>query len=98
MKADPNHWNEKELKRVVTHELGHSLGLLHEQSFPGVVKWNKSDSVYNYYRETQGWDREKLTLMYLKSAISSIPMEQNMIPNPSCTMQLHLGKQQTAIH
>ena len=60
MKADPNHWNEKELKRVVTHELGHALGLLHEQSFPGVVKWNKSDSVYNYYRETQGWDRDKV--------------------------------------
>lgn len=60
MKADPNHWNNTELKRVVTHEFGHALGLLHEQSFPGAVKWKKTDSVYNYYKETQGWDRDKV--------------------------------------
>src|SRR5687767_6610934 len=60
IKADPGHWNEDELKRVVTHEFGHALGLLHEQSFPGAVKWKKTDSVYNYYRETQGWDRAKV--------------------------------------
>ncbi len=60
MKADPNHWNFPELKRVVTHEFGHSLGLLHEQSYPGAVNWKKTDSVYNYYRETQGWDKDKV--------------------------------------
>lgn len=60
MKADPDHWNEKELKRVVTHEFGHALGLLHEQSYPGAVKWKRTDSVYNYYYQTQGWDRAKV--------------------------------------
>jgi len=60
MKADPNHWNNTELKRVVTHEFGHSLGLLHEQSYPGAVNWKKTDSVYNYYYQTQGWDKEKV--------------------------------------
>ena len=60
MKLDPNHWNAAELKRVVTHEFGHSIGLLHEQSFPGAVSWKKTDSVYNYYKETQGWDKEKV--------------------------------------
>lgn len=60
MKADPNHWNYTELKRVVIHEFGHALGLLHEQSFPGAVKWKKTDSVYNYYKETQGWDKGKV--------------------------------------
>ena len=60
MREDPNHWNEKELKRVVTHEFGHALGLLHEQSFPGAVNWKKTDSVYNYYYQTQGWDRAKV--------------------------------------
>jgi serralysin len=60
MKADPNHWNDKEMKRVVTHEFGHALGLLHEQSFPGAVNWKKTDSVYNYYYQTQGWDRAKV--------------------------------------
>lgn len=60
MKADPNHWNLVELNRVVTHEFGHALGLLHEQSYPGAVNWKKTDSVYNYYEETQGWDRKKV--------------------------------------
>jgi hypothetical protein len=60
MKTDPDHWNNEEMKRVVTHEFGHALGLLHEQSFPGAVKWKKTDSIYNYYRETQGWSREKV--------------------------------------
>lgn len=60
MKTDPNHWNNTELNRVVTHEFGHSLGLLHEQSYPGAVNWKKTDSVYNYYKETQGWDRAKV--------------------------------------
>jgi len=60
MRADPNHWNEKELRRVIMHEFGHALGLLHEQSYPGAIKWKKTDSVYNYYMQTQGWDREKV--------------------------------------
>lgn len=60
MKEDPNHWNDTELNRVVTHEFGHSLGLLHEQSYPGAVNWKKTDSVYNYYKETQGWDKAKV--------------------------------------
>ncbi|MBK7559948.1 MAG: hypothetical protein IPQ06_03015 [Chitinophagaceae bacterium] len=58
MKKDPFHWNIKELGRVVMHEFGHALGLLHEQSYPGAVNWKKTDSVYNYYKETQGWDRD----------------------------------------
>lgn len=60
MNMDPNHWNDREMRRVVTHEFGHALGLLHEQSFPGAVKWKKTDSVYNYYKETQGWERSKV--------------------------------------
>ena len=60
MRNEPNHWNNAELRRVVMHEFGHSLGLLHEQSYPGMVNWKKTDSVYNYYKETQGWDRDKV--------------------------------------
>ncbi len=60
IRTDPNHWNLAELKRVVTHEFGHALGLLHEQSYPGAVKWKRSDSVYSYYQETQGWSREQV--------------------------------------
>ena len=54
----PNHWDEKELYATVVHEFGHALGLKHEQSFTGAIKWNKADSVYDYYERTQGWDRD----------------------------------------
>jgi serralysin len=60
MKLDPDHWDNTEMTRVITHELGHSLGLLHEQSYPGAVNWKKTDSVYNYYKETQGWNKAKV--------------------------------------
>lgn len=60
IKADPNRWNNAELRRVVMHEFGHALGLLHEQSYPGAVNWKKTDSVYKYYKESQGWDKDKV--------------------------------------
>jgi len=60
IRMDPNHWNLPEMKRVVVHEFGHSLGLLHEQSYPGAVKWKRTDSVYNYYEQTQGWTRDQV--------------------------------------
>ena len=60
LKTDPNHWDNIELTRVVTHEFGHALGLLHEQSFPGAIHWNKSDSIYQKYKDSQGWDRDKV--------------------------------------
>ena len=56
----PLKFNEKEVRRTVQHEFGHAIGLLHEQSYPGAIPWNKSDSVYSYYQRTQGWDRRKV--------------------------------------
>lgn len=50
-------FKEKVAKGTTMHEFGHALGLLHEQSYPGAIKWNK-DTVYKYY-ERHDWDKEK---------------------------------------
>lgn len=48
---------EKEFRRVILHEFGHVLGLLHEHQHPeSDIKWNKS-FVYSYY-ENNGWNKE----------------------------------------
>ncbi len=55
---DPNpRFIEKYMKGTTMHEFGHALGLLHEQSFPGAIKWNR-DTIYKYY-ERFNWDKEK---------------------------------------
>lgn len=50
-------WNSRGMRGTVLHEFGHALGLLHEQSYPGAIKWNK-DTVYKHYLKTQKWDKE----------------------------------------
>ena len=57
---DPNvKWNYNSMQGTTTHEFGHALGLLHEQSYPKGIKWNK-DTVYKYYAKYQGWDKQKV--------------------------------------
>lgn len=50
-------FNEKAMKGTTMHEFGHALGLLHEQSYPGAIKW-KVDTVYKYYAK-HNWDKAK---------------------------------------
>jgi len=68
MAADPNHWDNRELRRVVVHEFGHCLGLLHEQSYPDAVKWKRTDSIYDYYRQTQKWNRQQVDMNVFNTA------------------------------
>jgi hypothetical protein len=61
IKSKPNIvWNNKTMKGTVLHEFGHAIGLLHEQSYPNAILWNKADSIYEKYEREQGWDRAKV--------------------------------------
>lgn len=65
---DPNiKWNYSSMRGTATHEFGHALGLLHEQSYPNGIKWNK-DTVYKYYAKYQGWDKEKVDFNVLEAS------------------------------
>ncbi len=45
-----------EYRRVVLHEFGHALGLVHEHLSPAAeIPWNEA-KVLDYYRQTNGWD------------------------------------------
>lgn len=49
----------REYQRVVRHEFGHALGMIHEHQNPaaqGQIPWDK-EKVYAYYAQ-QGWSRE----------------------------------------
>lgn len=57
---DPNvKWNYNTMQGTTMHEFGHALGLLHEQSYPNGIKWNR-DTVYKYYAKYHGWNKEKV--------------------------------------
>jgi hypothetical protein len=49
---------EGQLKSVILHEFGHTLGLLHEHMNPvSTIRWNKP-VVYAWYLQYEGWDKE----------------------------------------
>lgn len=52
-----------ELDRVVLHEFGHALGLIHEHQNPNnnPIQWNEKKT-YLYYRITQGWTEEDVRI------------------------------------
>jgi astacin (peptidase family M12A) len=52
-------------RATVMHEFGHSLGLLHEQSYPGGIKWNKQ-VVYTYYLSHSDWDSAMINSQVLE--------------------------------
>jgi hypothetical protein len=54
--------SEEEIRSVILHELGHTLGLIHEHQSPGSpIIWDTS-AVYAYYKRTQTppWDSDKV--------------------------------------
>jgi hypothetical protein len=67
---------EREVRRLILHEFGHALGLIHEHSSPEAGSFFKDpELVYDYYRRTQGWDRqtvdENVLMVYDRGQISN---------------------------
>lgn len=49
--------SDSEMRRVVLHEFGHALGLIHEHSSPVAnIPWDEK-AVFEYYKKTQGWSK-----------------------------------------
>ena len=49
--------SEKEYRRVVRHEAGHTLGFPHEHMRQALVARIDREKAYDYFRRTQGWDQ-----------------------------------------
>lgn len=73
--------DESEIKRVVQHEFGHALGLLHEHLHADAPRFEWTDAMYAYF-EGKNWGREKI----------NAAMKHRASPNETC-----LGFDQTSV-
>ena len=52
---------DEELRRVVLHEFGHALGLIHEHQNPGgVIPWNKDNVYRDLSQPPNSWSKEDI--------------------------------------
>jgi hypothetical protein len=56
---------ESEYKRVVRHETGHTLGFPHEHMRQALVDRIDREKAYEWFLETQGWDKETVDAQVL---------------------------------
>ena len=60
--------SDTEVSRVVQHEFGHALGMIHEHQSPAAgIPWDR-DKVLAYYRRTYNWDDAKIEANVLNQA------------------------------
>ena len=64
--------SDTEFSRVVLHEFGHALGLIHEHQSPtSGIQWDK-EKTYAYYKENDNWDRAEVDAnVFQKYSVSS---------------------------
>jgi len=55
--TDDMRGDERECRRLILHEFGHSLGLVHEHQNPDAGITFKIPAVYDYFSRVHGWDR-----------------------------------------
>jgi hypothetical protein len=74
---------ESEYKRVVRHEVGHTLGAPHEHMRKALVARIDPQKAYDYFLRTQGWDRAMVDAQVLTSlnerSLLSTPPDQDSI-------------------
>lgn len=75
--------SESEYKRVVRHETGHTLAFPHEHMRRELVALIDPERAYEYFRRTQGWDRQTVDEQVLTSlddrTITGTPPDQTSI-------------------
>lgn len=68
---------ESEFSRVVLHEFGHALGLVHEHQSPVAgIQWDR-EKVYAHFLESDGWDRAMVdSQVFAKYSVQSTNFSQ----------------------
>jgi len=77
-----------EVFRVVLHEFGHALGLIHEHQNPvATIPWNKP-AVYDFMKDRRIiGPRNRWTSIYSRSTTKKTPNIQNLIPIRLCSIR-----------
>ena len=74
---------ESEYRRVIRHELGHTLGFPHEHMRQALVDRIDPQKAYDYFLRTQGWDKQMVDAQVLTSldeaSLMSTPPDQTSI-------------------
>jgi hypothetical protein len=73
--------DEREYRRVVRHEAGHTLGFPHEHMREELVALIDPEKAYDFFLRTQGWPREMVDQQVLtplsEDSIMSTPPDQD---------------------
>ncbi len=75
--------DEREFRRVVRHEAGHTLGFPHEHMRKELVALIDPEKAYDFFLRTQGWSRQMVDQQVLtplsKNSIMGTPPDQDSI-------------------